>query len=110
MLTCQKCGRQYEYGRNKGHTRLKCNSCMTNGGKEYKKQVLYARHGNKCIKCGYDKVAALCFHHLNSKHKTFNISGNHGLKLETLILESDKCIHEFHAGYWVIEDLLNYQI
>jgi hypothetical protein len=60
-----------------------------------RKLELVELKGGGCSVCGYDKnYAALQFHHLNPNEKKFNLDsrtlGNN--KMETLILESEKCI------------------
>lgn len=49
--------------------------------------------GGKCERCGYDKcIGSLHFHHTDPSNKSFDISGNHGRKISSLIEECKKCI------------------
>ena len=50
---------------------------------------------NKCLKCSEDDIACLDFHHVDEdKDKDFNISEayRHGVSIETIKREIDKCI------------------
>lgn len=48
--------------------------------------------GGSCRNCGYNKcVAALDFHHRDSKNKEFNITGGNMRSFPKLISELDKC-------------------
>lgn len=103
---CIVCKRKYFYDRNRGHTTTRCNSCMANRHKDFKKLLAVHYKGGKCIKCNYKRcIKALNFHHINPKRKEFIIGGNHGLSWRKLKRELDKCIlvcsvchTEIHAG------------
>ncbi|QQG34078.1 HNH nuclease domain-containing protein [Aeromonas phage ZPAH1] len=49
--------------------------------------------GYSCSKCGYSKCkAALEFHHVDPRHKDFQISRRFTMKWENVMKELDKCI------------------
>jgi hypothetical protein len=88
---CTICGRKYVYGRN-GHTKNKCNSCLTNHKRHEIKDKMIEYKGGKCQRCGYNKTtAALQFHHINPETKEFSPSGNHGRSWNVAKKELDKC-------------------
>lgn len=90
---CISCGKKYEYIRSSGHTKKKCNSCMSNSRRHKIKKKCVDYKGGECDKCGYSKcLGALQFHHLDPKEKDFTISGSHTRKWETIKKELDKCI------------------
>lgn len=61
-------------------------------GHAEKKRELVAEKGGKCEACGYNKcMAALTFHHLDQKSKSFTISANLGLPMDVLVEEVSKC-------------------
>lgn len=76
---------------------IRCNVCRSEHVKNYRrrrKQKLIELFGGKCCLCGYDKcVAALHFHHLNPKEKSFGIASR-GLthSWEKLKKEARKCV------------------
>jgi len=90
---CQDCGREYEYDRDKGHRRNRCNSCSVSRRREAKKQDLVDYAGGECQDCGYDKCnRALAFHHNDPEQKSFGINISSMTKdYETLVEEVDKC-------------------
>lgn len=94
-LKCSICGRIYiyDYKNKKGHTKIKCNSCLVNQRRfKFKRKMVKYKDG-KCQKCGYNKnVKALQFHHLNSDEKDFTLSGSHCKSWEKIKKELDKCI------------------
>ena len=60
-----------------------------------RKLELIEKKGGKCELCGYDKnIAALDFHHLNPKDKSFQLDSRHlsNTNIDDLIDESKKCI------------------
>jgi hypothetical protein len=107
--TCSLCKRKYNYIREKGHTKSKCNSCMVNTRRFEKKIKAQKYLGGKCRICGYNKCSeALDFHHLDPSTKLFEISGSHSRKWSVLQTELDKCVliccrchREIHAGITV---------
>lgn len=71
------------------------------------KKMAVAYKGGKCQICGYDAcLAAIDFHHLDPKEKTFGISADgHTKSWERVKAELDKCIAvcsnchaEIHSG------------
>lgn len=77
-MECSSCHREYEYVRAQGHTLTRCNTCLVNDRRFQRKLDIIEYLGGKCNKCGYNKCPiALDFHHIEPKHKTFNISGSH---------------------------------
>jgi len=67
------------------------------------KRVLVKQLGGCCLVCKYNKCfAALHFHHLNPKDKSFNISSKNGWvvterELEKCVLLCSNCHAEVHA-------------
>lgn len=93
MIICQTCNRKYIYNKKQGHTTTRCNSCVVNIRRFAIKIKAITYKGSKCLLCGYNKcLQALTFHHINPKEKSFDISGNHCKKWDTIQLELDKCI------------------
>jgi len=93
MIICQRCGREYEYNRSKGHIKSVCNSCVVNTRRFTVKQKCIEYKGGKCKICGYNKShRALTFHHEDPTKKDFEISGNHALSWIKLKNELDKCV------------------
>ena len=113
MLTCG-CGRVYVYDKKMGHSRTKCNSCLSNHQRRSKKDLAIKYKGGKCQACGYDKcVRSLGFHHLDRSNKRFQISGEFCRSWEEIEKELDKCIllcqnchGELHAGVITIESIM----
>ena len=118
MKECYKCGEtkeQSEFSINenkKDKLNAECKECQ----KKYFKQY-YKNNKEKCVKaviqnnfskraffdnlkiksgcdhCGYkDHPAALQFHHIDPKTKTFNIGSNYHLPIDIVQQEIDKCI------------------
>lgn len=57
------------------------------------KEQLVKEFGGKCKLCGYDKhLAALQFHHLDPKDKSFQISSGSNKGINQLREEAKKCI------------------
>jgi hypothetical protein len=55
--TCRTCGRRYLHDFRRGHTRLICNSCRSNGARgvrEGLKRRLVDHKGGRCELCGYE--------------------------------------------------------
>lgn len=48
--------------------------------------------GKVCSRCGQDNPSMLCFHHLDSNIKDYDICRNFGNKWDNIKLELDKCI------------------
>lgn len=60
-----------------------------------RKLELIKMMGGKCSKCGYDKnIAALDFHHLNPKEKSFQLDARHlsNTHMEKIMEEVKKCV------------------
>jgi 5-methylcytosine-specific restriction endonuclease McrA len=67
---------------------------LNNKERRRRKEKLVAMLGGKCVKCGYKKsIAALSFHHLNPKEKSFDLSHNGNLlhSWEEVVVEALKC-------------------
>lgn len=90
--TCSICDKQYEYSRAKGHCKKKCNSCLVNIHRIRIKAKCLEYKGGECEICGYNKsTRALSFHHIDSKTKSFSISGSHTRAWKLIQVELDKC-------------------
>ena len=88
---CKICGKIYEKNRRNRLTN-KCLSCNAIKRRRDRKLKLILYKGGKCQRCGYNKYPeCLTFHHRNVEEKSFNISGRHCYKFESLIKEVDKC-------------------
>lgn len=86
------CGRVYFYSHKSGHSRTKCNSCLSNSKREASKVACVAYKGGKCQRCGYDKcIRALHFHHRDPAIKSFEIGEKISCTWAVLQLELDKC-------------------
>jgi len=82
---------------------LLCSNChaekhFSNGrGSKYKIELLKQLKIDKCHKCGYSgtNFNSLCFHHISSNDKKFNISNyfarKEGVSVERLLEEIKKC-------------------
>lgn len=93
MNICEICNREYEYCRNKGGTRVKCNSCSVNERRIKLRKKIVDHMGGQCVKCGYDKCyGAMHAHHLDPSEKDFNISGSHSRSWAVIEKELGKCI------------------
>lgn len=59
-----------------------------------RKKFFLSLFDNKCYICGYDKTPnALCFHHIDSINKSFNISGTNLEKSISILKEEiEKCV------------------
>ena len=107
LTRCDRCGREYEYDRRKGHNRSICNSCHVNARRFRVKHQAVEYKGGKCSLCGYNRCeAALVFHHTDPTKKGFGFSGKHALSWSRLKKELDKCVllcmnchAEEHAGF-----------
>ena len=92
MNACDTCGRKYEYVRNKGGTKDKCNSCRTNLRRFRLKTKMISYLGGSCKNCGYSNCnGALNFHHRDPAQKSFALSGAHCRKWSDIKAELDKC-------------------
>jgi len=95
LIKCTSCSRDYVYSskKKKGHTRTKCNSCMTNNRRFSLKEKCISLKGGQCKRCGYKKCKkALVFHHIDPSKKEFGIGGMHSRSWESIKKELDKCI------------------
>lgn len=91
--TCSICGRKYDYDRSLGHTKNKCNSCITALQKRAIKKRLVELKGGKCSICGYDRcLAALNFHHTEPGKKEFALSNAKRQPWAKVLKELKKCI------------------
>ncbi len=112
-LVCSICDRKYDYHHNstKGHTKLKCNSCLVNIRRFEIKDRAIAFKGGSCQRCGYNKCTrALAFHHEDPNEKDFNISGAHCHSWAKIQAEIEKCLllcHNCHAEEHDRLDILN---
>jgi hypothetical protein len=89
---CERCGKSYEYIRERGHSRRHCGSCMANRRRFFITQKAVEYKGGSCQICGYNKcIRALTFHHRDPKEKSFPISGSHCRSWEAIQAELDKC-------------------
>ena len=91
---CIVCKREYMYARKSGHTKDKCNSCLTKERRLKTKLKCIEYKGGECISCGYSKCPwCLCFHHTDPGQKDFDISrGTSYCDWETIRRELDKCL------------------
>jgi hypothetical protein len=90
---CIVCKKQFEYIREKGHRKTKCNSCHTREKNQSVKIRAVNYLGGKCSICGYKKnYSALSFHHKDITQKDFPIANSKGLKWELMQNELDKCV------------------
>lgn len=85
---CAECGRKYLFTRSKGHTREKCNSCMTKERRIKRRNDIISILGGKCSKCGRNK--SLVVHHLSEK--TIPIGKNVLISKRKIVKELTKCI------------------
>lgn len=91
ILICIECGKQFKY---KGKGDSTCNSCRVKKYKKNVKQKAIDYKGGKCVICGYNKChRSLCFHHIDSKAKEFQLSDNNkAYCFEKIKIELDKCV------------------
>ena len=81
--------------------------------REKNHDIVLARGGAKCRRCGYDKCSsALEFHHIDPKTKKFGVRDGNTRSLKSMIAESEKCVllcsnchRELHCGIWKIEEI-----
>ncbi len=95
LCTCSICGRCYFHDYRRGHTKLKCNSCRSNGGidRVEAKRRMVEYKGGACHLCGYARcLRALDFHHVDPRTKKFSIAGSHTRSWESVRQELDKCM------------------
>lgn len=99
------CGRAYIYDRKLGHSRTKCNSCMSNANRAQRKLRAIDYMGGCCIVCGYNKCPrSLVFHHKDPHTKEFAISyGTYSWdklqsELDKCVLLCSNCHGEVHDG------------
>src|SRR5689334_7795205 len=91
-------------GRQTKFCSLKCKNAWTNNKHQnyvsqqqrgrLRRQLLIKQKGNRCALCGYDaNQAALAFHHLDARTKSFPIDLRNcsNTSWETLVAESKKC-------------------
>lgn len=88
---CSNCGKEYLYGRGKGHRRTTCSSCVSLKRKQNTKAKAVSYKGGQCSRCGYSKnIKALQFHH--TRDKDFTIAGSYNRSWLTIKKELDKCV------------------
>lgn len=84
------------------------------------KQSLIECLGGKCNRCGYKECyAALDFHHLNSKDKSFTIANAlaRPKNINAILDEVKKCIllcgnchSELHVNHWRLDEIVIFQL
>ena len=85
MKFCKHCGRDIKKG-------TRCNTCVSKLRRLELKRRAVVYKGSECENCGYNEhLAALEFHHTNSKEKEFSIGGNMNRGWEFVKKELDKC-------------------
>lgn len=90
---CERCGRDYVWGRRKGETARFCASCYTATKRTRAKKRAVEYKGGKCVECGYDRcIRSLDFHHTDPKQKDFSVSNKYFWAWERLKKELDKCV------------------
>jgi hypothetical protein len=80
---------------NRGYYRcMKCRSRNVSDWRRRKKQILVEEAGGRCRLCGYDRcVAALEFHHVDPRTKSFPLSARGCTRsIKTLRAEAAKCV------------------
>ena len=112
VRTCAKHGETPFVVENSG--RLRCKQCRMERVAEWRRRAkrrLVAEAGGRCELCGYDRcMAALEFHHLDPKTKSFGLSMRGVARsFEELHEEASKCVllcsnchAEVEAGYSTI--------
>lgn len=89
-----------------GYVCKKCNVERINKFREKNMQKALDSKGHKCKNCGYNKCdAALEFHHINPKEKSFMINKSNTISWKRIEKELKKCIllcanchRELHNG------------
>jgi len=113
QTVCERCGREYIYEKEKGHSLNKCNSCVVNVRRLDLKKEAVKYLGGTCSICCYSKsVRAMDFHHINPIEKVFNISYGYMKSWEEIKRELDKCIllccrchREIEDGYYSDDEI-----
>lgn len=94
LLDCPKHGKVAHILEERGYYR--CRQCRVEavGRRRRKvKEILAAEAGGKCLLCGYDRcLAALEFHHLDPKTKSFSLSRRGARSIARLRSEASKCV------------------
>lgn len=102
IRTCPRCNKdkprsEFHERRGSEGSSTYCKRCTSQESLErqrrFKRECVNYK-GGKCERCGYDKcTAALDFHHLHPKDKSFALSNVKSRKMSDLIkLEIDKCM------------------
>ena len=94
LTICARCGKSYEYDRQKGHRKTICSNCNISKHRQDKKKWAIELKGGACMICGYNKcIAALSFHHRDGKEKDFGFGGSTGWcrSYKRIEKELDKC-------------------
>lgn len=70
-----------------------CTTCRAAYLRHKNKMKLKQNAGGKCVKCGFDNINILQFHHIDSDKKSFTISHfYHSKNFKSLEIETKKCI------------------
>ena len=92
---CSLCGED-DPSKFYGNKKYRCGDChnkytIAKARESKRKAVIYK--GGGCAECGYNKcIAALEFHHINSKEKDPNFGKMKNWKFERIKEELDKCV------------------
>ncbi len=105
-FTCKTCGIEYT----QQTSGLECSKCKGKKVFERSKKRSIEYKSGKCEICGYDRSqTAMDFHHIDPKHKDFQISRRRGCCWEKIKKELDKCYllcsnchREYHEGLFCL--------
>ncbi len=107
---CDQCGREYDYIPHRAMTKTRCNSCLSGNKRAKLKEQAVAFMGGKCQICGYNRcMRNFAFHHINSRDKSFQITGAWSWRkieeeLKKCILVCHNCHGEIHEGLIHLSD------
>jgi len=80
-------------GRNNSYRCLACYREKRKANRIHKKNKLVKQFGGKCIKCGYDSLPTLQFHHTNPTKKEGNVfTLLYNKSFKAALKEAEKCI------------------
>lgn len=89
---CEKCHREFDYNKSRGHQFSHCNSCVVRLRHRRMKSRLVSSFGGQCIRCGYAKsISAMDFHHRDPQTKSFTIGHAYNRSWQALYSEALKC-------------------